>query len=446
LTADTKPHGLRRTAGDIGLTFGRQFLAGFIQLGIFLVVARILGPEGAGSFAIALLVPTLMTQLLNLGLNAANIYFVASGRFPLEQAWAASRDFMLAVAAIGLGLGVIGVLGLGDWAFSGLERSVLLTALLIFPLSLLSTLAIGFFQALQNFRAFNLAVLVQPIIALAGIIAVWAFGEFSLLAVIFIVVLSHLIGLAIVLWLLSHEVAMTVLSKNRIEYLRPALNYGGKAYLGNLLMFLNYRLDLFLVYLMVGSAAAGIYNVAVRMTEQLWMVSQAASTVIFPRLSAMQNDQEGRREFTAMMARSVMWITLLGAGVLAALAAPLIEILFGPEFNHANSALMVLLPGIVVFACARVLANDVAARGLIGVNLGLAGMALVINVGANLVLIPKYGVVGAAAATTVAYTAHFVVSVIVQCVLTKSQWWHFILPKVADFQLIKRAFSRSKKT
>lgn len=442
MTTGSKPHGLRRTASDIGLTFGRQFLAGFIQLGIFLVVARNLGPEGAGAFAIALLVPMLMTQLLNLGLTAANIYFVASKRFPLEQAWTASRDLMLAVAAVGLGLGTIIILGLREWAFSGLERGVLITAMLVFPLSLLSTLAIGFFQALENFGAFNLAVLVQPTIAFFGIIVIWAVGEFSLLSVIFIVVLSHLIGLVVVLLLLSREVSISVRSKNRAEYLRPALRYGSKAYLGNFLQFLNYRLDLFFVYLMVGPAAAGIYNVAVRMAEQLWMVSQAASTVIFPRLSAMHTDQKGRREFTATMARGIMWVTLFGAGVLAALANPLINLLFGPEFKSAKSALTLLLPGVVLLACARVLANDIAARGLVSINLGLAALVLVINIAANILLIPKFGVVGAAAATTLAYTVHFIVSVIVQCILTRSKWWHFVFPTTANFQLLKRALSK----
>jgi O-antigen/teichoic acid export membrane protein len=106
-----KSTGLRRTAVNIGLTFGRQFLAGFLQLGLLLIVARLLGPEGAGAFAIALLLPSIMSQLLNLGLVSATVYFVASGQVRPEIAWAASRDLMLGMALTGLGVGALIVLG-----------------------------------------------------------------------------------------------------------------------------------------------------------------------------------------------------------------------------------------------------------------------------------------------------------------------------------------------
>lgn len=66
--------GLRRMARDVGMTFGRQFAGALIQLGVILLIARELGPEGAGVYAVALLVPQILSQLLNLGLAPANVY------------------------------------------------------------------------------------------------------------------------------------------------------------------------------------------------------------------------------------------------------------------------------------------------------------------------------------------------------------------------------------
>lgn len=64
---------------------------------------------------------------------------------------------------------------------------------------------------------------------------------------------------------------------------------------------------------------------------------------------------------------------------------------------------MWLLPGVVVMAWGRVLANGASARGKPGVYLAATSLGLVVNVIANVVLIPRYGIVGAAVATTLVY-------------------------------------------
>ena len=97
--------GLRRLSLDMALTFGRQFFAGLLQLGIILFISRLLGPEGAGAYAVALLLPTLLSQLLNLGMAPANVYFVASKQFNLTHAWTACRNLVLGLSVVGLTIG-----------------------------------------------------------------------------------------------------------------------------------------------------------------------------------------------------------------------------------------------------------------------------------------------------------------------------------------------------
>lgn len=58
---------LRKSAGDILLTFGRQLLGGLAGFGIAVVIGRALGVEGLGAYTVALLMPALLSQLLNLG-------------------------------------------------------------------------------------------------------------------------------------------------------------------------------------------------------------------------------------------------------------------------------------------------------------------------------------------------------------------------------------------
>ncbi|WP_348655568.1 oligosaccharide flippase family protein [uncultured Sulfitobacter sp.] len=441
----TSTPSMRRTGIDIALTFSRQFLAGLMQLGLLLIVAWGLGPEGAGTYAVALLLPSILSQLLNLGLASANVYFVASRQFSLAQVWVASRDLVLLMGVLGLGVGVGLVLLMGELAFPGIPQMVLLSALLIYPTSLMAGIVSGLFQALQDFRAYNIAVLIQPVLSLAGVCLLWLADQIDITAIMTAVAVAHGVALAVALALLGRRTPLAATGVARMEYLRPAISFGLKVHLGNIMSFLNYRLDMFLVNLLAGPIAAGIYTVAVRLAEQLWMISQSVSTVIFPRLSAMANDESARRAFTPLMARIVLWITLVAAGFLAAILQPLIQLLFGSEFVGAVAALLVLLPGIVLLSLGRVVANDFAARGWVGINMVLAGTVLLINTIANLVLIPQFGFLGAAMATTLAYTFDVTVRLLLQWRLLGVPWWECMIPTRGDFTMIKRLFPKGKK-
>ncbi|QLL44316.1 oligosaccharide flippase family protein [Sulfitobacter pontiacus] len=434
--------GLRRLSLDIALTFGRQFFAGLLQLGIILFISRLLGPEGAGTYAVALLLPTLLSQLLNLGLASANVYFVASKQFALTRVWTASRDLVLGMSILGLMIGSVTIIFAGNILFPGIDSRLLFLAMLIFPTSLMTGVLTSLYQGLQNFRAYNLLVLIQPTVALFMMVCLWATSTFSLSTVLIATAAAHAVSMATGLVMMGKSVAVLARSIDTRGYLRPALRYGIKVHLGNVVAFLNYRMDIFLVNLFVGPAGAGLYSIAVRLVEQLWIISQAVSTVLLPRLAAMMGNDAGRRVLTPVMARFVLWGTMLAAGMLAAVATPLIEGLFGAKFRGATPALMILLPGVVMISCGRVLANDLAARGLVGVNLALAIGVLVVNLIGNLLLIPEYGILGAALATTIAYMANFLVRLILQNRLSGTIWWHVLIPMADDFKRIKSILKR----
>lgn len=437
-------HNSHKTGLNIILTLSRQFLSGFLQLGLFLIIARGLGPEGAGTYAVALLLPTVMSQLLNLGLISSNVYFVASGQFTLTQVWIASRDLGLLMGFIGIILGNSVVFFFGEYAFPNISKSVLLTALWIFPTSLLTAIISGLFQASQDFRAFNITILAHPIFSFVGVCGIWLAGHLTVSSALIAVVLSHACALAFALAMISRRISLIAGGMARMDYLRPAIPYGIKAHLSNMIAFLNYRLDIFLVNLLAGPAAVGVYTIAVRLTEQLWMISQATSAVIFPHLSAMTNNETQRRAFTPRMSRIVFWVTLAASGVLATIAKPAIDILFGHEFSKAITPLLILLPGIIVISIGRVVANDFAARGWVGINLALAGTALVINTIANLLLIPMFGVSGAAIATTISYMFIVCVRLMLQWRMVGVPWWECVILKRADIASFKRIFAKER--
>lgn len=432
----------RKLTLDIVLTFSRQFAAGFLKLGVILLIARTLGPEGAGSWSVAQFLPATLGQLLNLGLVSANVYFVASRRAEIQEVWEASRDLalMMALAGILVGMMVVGLAG--DIVFPGVDSTLLFLALGIFPVTLFNGLVTGLFQAQRDFRHYNILALTEPVVTLALMGVLWTTTGLSLISAMLVTIIGYGATLVLGLLFLRRHLRLWTPTRDRLGYLRPALRYGIVAHLSNLVTFLNYRLDIYLVNLFLGPAATGIYTIAIRLVEQLWILSQAVSTVIFPLLSALHAEISSHDLLTVVIARATLWASTAAGLALLFLGGPLIGILFGHEFEQATGVLALLLPGVVLLACARVLANDLASRGKVAINFYISIGLLVINVVGTLLLIRPFGLAGAAIASSIAYALSLVAQLFVHSKMSSQKWWKTLLPQPEDLRWLKELLGK----
>ncbi|MEH6784688.1 MAG: oligosaccharide flippase family protein [Alcanivorax jadensis] len=419
---------LKKTGVDIVLTFARQFLAGFLQLGIIMLVARELDAEGLGAYSVSLLIPTVLSQLLNLGLVASNVYYISSQQYQPATVWAVSRNVGAVISISGTVMAAIVVWAAGEKLFPGVPLAVLLLAVTIFPLALMSGLISSFFQAWQDFRAFNILVLIQPVVALCGTGWLVIQSQLNLESLLYATIASHFVTVCIAGYKLNKRIPLLVPRNLSQPYLGLAIRYGIKAHLGGIATLLINRSDIFMVNFFLGAAAAGVYTAASRIIQQLWLLSQAVSTVAFPRLSRMPQESAERLNLLSLMSSVVFW----GAGAIAffiyVFSDWIIAVFFGVGFEAAEPVLMILLVGVLVFSSSRVLANDFAARNLVHLNLSLTTATLLINISANLFLIPLYGLHGAAMATSGAYVINFIARLFLQQKTTGFVWWRSVYP------------------
>lgn len=82
----------------------------------------------------------------------------------------------------------------------------------------------------------------------------------------------------------------------------------------------------------------------------------------------------------------------------------LIVLLFGEAYRPAYPALLALLPGIFSLCYASILHLDLVGKGHPGTLSWMAGIAAALNLLLNAVLIPTLGILGAAIASSVAYS------------------------------------------
>jgi O-antigen/teichoic acid export membrane protein len=419
---------------DTGATLLRQTVAVIAGLAVAILIARSLGPTGNGQYHLAVLLPTLLVTTLNLGLAPANVYFIARGDVDLSRAWALNLWLWLGLSIVGLigGLAVVGMAGTA--AFPGVPGLALIVALFALPLLFGQQLLASLLQGHQAFTLFNVVLIATPLSTLLAVAAVNWLNAASVEATLLAFIVGQGVGFA------TSAAAVLSLRKNKSPRgpaepardgftIRSLLTYGSRAHLANLLTFLNYRADLFLVNLLLAPASAGVYVIAIQLAERLWLLSTAVSTVLLPRMSQLRTAAPQRSHaLTSTATRWVLYISLLAAFAVGVLATWLIRLLFGEAYQDAGLALQLLLPGVVLGSGARVLSNDIAARGRPELNAYVAGVVLALNIAANLLLIPHFGLAGAAIATSLAYSSNFVAKVWLYSRLSATPWWHTLLP------------------
>lgn len=435
--------GLRRLFGNVASTLGRQLGAGLLQLGTLAVIARIFGPEGNGAYTVALLLPTLFASLLNLGIAPANVYYLGSKQVSPLVAWRSTLKLYASIVVIGWAIGATAILFFGESWFPGVSKSLLWVALLIFPVSLLLSLVSSLFQGLQRFGQFNLVLLLQPSLMLAIVVALLLIKMQSIIWLLLANLTASLVTLYVSLKVLKP--LLIVDCENQFSgYSKAVLSYGRKAHLSNILTFVSYKADLFLLNLIIGPVAAGTYVVAVQISERLWLLSQASSTVLLPRLSELSGNEDKRKALTSLVTRWVLLVTLIGSICLAVIAFPAIKFVFGIAFLDAFLPLLLLLPGVVLMAGSRILANDIAARGRPDLNMYASCVVVVVNIAGNLALIPEYGIAGAAISTSAAYATSFMMSLGMHHYFTRVPFLNNIVIKHSDLSLLKAALFKSR--
>jgi O-antigen/teichoic acid export membrane protein len=191
--------------------------------------------------------------------------------------------------------------------------------------------------------------------------------------------------------------------------LREQVRFGLRGQIGNVMQLLNYRLDQYIVLLFVNTAGVGIYAVAVGLTQSVWFFANAVATVLLPRLTA--TDEADAARTTPLVCRTTLLVSALSALALAAVS-PAVLMLFGHAYRPSLTPLFWLLPGTVALAGSKILASYVFSQGYPGTNSLITIAALAVTIVAYLALIPPFGVAGAAAASTLAYGAHFALSLL----------------------------------
>jgi O-antigen/teichoic acid export membrane protein len=183
--------------------------------------------------------------------------------------------------------------------------------------------------------------------------------------------------------------------------LRESLSFGVRAWGGGVFRFLNLRLDQLLMGFISTEAALGIYAVAVNASEVLLYLPTSAALALLPLVSS--SDVATGARLALRVFRALVVVTVATAATAAAVVPFLIPFLFGEAFRASILPFWLLMPGAIGLTALLVFSNALVGSLSPGrASLGPVS-ALATGVALDLVLIPRYGAAGAAAAASAAF-------------------------------------------
>ncbi len=243
---------------------------------------------------------------------------------------------------------------------------------------------------------------------------VWAVGSVGLLWLGFgvaAVLVAHILGSLLVtvvgFALIAREVSLSkTFSPTPAQFpTREILSFNVLSVVLILFMTSLYKVDIIMVRTFLTDELTGEYAAALALAEHLWVVPMAIQGMFIHSASKLWSERKLRtidRMASKTTRYTLMLSALLAMGV-AVLAEQFIPLYYGPGFENAVLPLLLLLPGTIAFAVIRPSYAIGQGSGTLKPIVLATGVAAVVNVALNFLLIPRFGIVGAAIATSVGY-------------------------------------------
>lgn len=220
------------------------------------------------------------------------------------------------------------------------------------------------------------------------------------------------------------------------QHLRPLLKFSSLIYLGALTGYLDEKIDLICINAMLGKEDVAYYSYAMLFGFILYGIGLGVSQVTFPQfcINFQKKDlKKCEQIYERTLKYLFLMISFIGLGLLYN-SNIFIALVLPEEYLKMIPALEIIIPGMTFFAVFAGVGTTLTAAGKPKYGLWINAFFMLINLALNLLLIPLFGIVGAALATSSTFLARSLVSHLLNrkilglnCRIGKMIFWYLIL-------------------
>ena len=284
------------------------------------------------------------------------------------------------------------------------ESSLLRIILIIYAVSIPFTAltAIATF-ATQGFQLLKYKIFVEYILNPTVLIVSMIFLYFvfsSELAIILPTLLTGIAGFIIANYFLNKVAGVNILNIGNISFNREIFTYSIPIMFTMILGSLLHWMDIMMLGYFTNVETVGLYHPAVRTAGLQQSILIAFTGIFAPMFSKyfVQNNFIGMHHIYKLVTRWILTL-VIPVFILIILFSTKIMLLFGADFIQSSEVLIILSIGTSIFAVFGVSSTALVVSGYQKLNLVNALIVTILNICLNIILIPKYGIMGAAWAT-----------------------------------------------
>src|SRR2546421_4653668 len=407
-----------------------------------LIGARALGPAGRGDLLIVVLWPPVVAMMASFGLPAAYRYWMA--REPQRISKLFSNAVLYTIA-----IGIVSVV-LADQIVPSLvgERSPeVMTLLRIYQISIAAALFLELMRSLlEGTKRFGWAGAARMIffgVQALGFAALWFAGHLTVATASFTMIAAQTTAMLLALAAVIHQLR-PAWQPSWIEF-KTSMNYGARDYPGGLADFTTLRLDQLMLGAMASNVAIGLYVIAVRLSETTTLAASALAEALIPEVAASQTTNKAEL-LVGRMLRLTIYMHAVILVPLVLIAPLILRLLFGASFVPAAGALRWLLVAAGVWGVSSIVISGLRGFGYPVLSTMARFSAAVVTAIALVILLPRFGITGAAIASLIGYSVMLLVALLVFVRKRGLSLWVFLRPQLQDFtgwqSLRRQAFAK----
>ena len=403
----------RRILRNSSLPIASQFFVRGVDLLVALAVLRLLGPEGNGKYALAVIIWFYVKTISDFGLGLYATREISRDPDRAGELTGGAGLFRLAILAGAVGVVAI-YLGI-RWSAAGIPDQVALTVAILLLTIVPGSFSEAINSALNGVERMDIAAGINVAVNLvrAPLAVILAATSLGIVGIAVAALAGALVSIAGFLVAYARVGLSPIVLRIDRDQFKLYARESAPLLVNALLLSLFFRFDIFIVEAFRGSEAVGLYDAAFKPINLMTIIPAYATLAVFPLMArrAAQSDRlaEANR-MTGYLLVTIAWAIVVGT---VALARPAILLLAGDEFLPDSATYLRVL----VFFAPLSFLNGVFQYVLIAQGrqrdiVPAFGAAVAFNIAGNLILVPILGVIAAAILTVLTEVVIFVAFVI----------------------------------
>jgi O-antigen/teichoic acid export membrane protein len=419
------------------------FIIGFIS-GI--LSTRILGEEGKGVFTLFQANYQLFLLVFSFGIQTGIVYFI-SGKKIAEEIIAGLSIFIFLFSStlLLLLLLIVHAVGADEYILTSgyTSYNYLVILFLLYFVTFFNNIIASFFQAHSKFKTINFISISNSIINAFLFLILYLILRYYTIEtsekinlVLYITLFSLVINSSLWFYFQKREINIKPSFNFKLSaYLKTFFSYNILIYIGMFVNFFNYRLDLWIVNHYLSKNDLSYYSLAANINQIILYIAVTIGSVMLPNLSGKENTKR-IETFIRISRISFSFFTLLT--LFAFVVSPfIIPLMYGIGFKNTVSPFQILLPGILFSCITQLFSIYIVSINKNIFNIIACSVGLIFTLYFDILLIPIWGINGAAIATCLSYFAIFLITYIFVYKQINKASFNLFIPLKSDIFFIK---------